>query len=172
MKRIVVIGPESTGKSTLCSQLADHYDTAWCPEYAREYLVANGKAYDYEDLLAISKGQLALEDQVGSKARNDRYFIDTNMYVMQVWCEFVFGKCHQLIIDEIVKRRYDLYLLCNIDLPWQPDPLREYPDEKPRQELYLMYRELMINQSAPWVEISGNYEARFAKAVEAVDGLI
>jgi NadR type nicotinamide-nucleotide adenylyltransferase len=172
MKKIVIIGPESTGKSTLCRQLASHYGTTWCPEYAREYLVTHGKEYTYEDLLNISKGQLALEDGMEAQAKNHRYFIDTNMYVMQVWCEFVFGKCHQLILDELVKRRYDLYLLCNIDLPWTFDPLREYPDERPRQELYRMYRELMINQATPWVDISGDYHKRFTTAVAAVDRLI
>ena len=63
LKKIVVIGPESTGKSSLCEELAQHYGTSWCPEFAREYLLTRGKKYDYEDLLFIAKGQLALEDE-------------------------------------------------------------------------------------------------------------
>lgn len=172
MKKIVIIGPESTGKSTLCEQLAKHYNTAWCEEYAREYLNQHGKEYSYEDLLTIAKGQLQLEEQAIFKAANNLLFIDTNMYVMQVWCEFVFNKCHQFILDEIVERKYDLYLLCNIDLPWSYDPLREYPDEQPRVELYRMYKELMVSQTTPWVEISGSYEERFKRAVSTVDHLI
>lgn len=172
MKKIVVIGPESTGKSTLCRQLAAHYNTTWCEEYAREYLETNGKEYSYDDLLSIAKGQLELEDRRGYEANNHLYFIDTNMYVMQVWCEYVFKKCHQFIIDKIVERKYDLYLLCNIDLPWTFDELREYPDETPRQELYRYYKELMINQTTPWVEISGNYDERLNKAIKAVDSII
>jgi NadR type nicotinamide-nucleotide adenylyltransferase len=168
MKKIAIIGPESTGKSTLCEQLAVHYKTVWCPEYAREYLLTNGKVYKFEDLAVIAKGQLALEDGLCAKANNEIYFIDTNMYVMQVWCEFVFQKCHQFILDKIVERKYDLYLLCNIDLPWAYDELREYPDEKPRKELYRMYKELMIDQKTPWVEVSGSYEERFDAAVDAV----
>lgn len=171
MKKIVIIGPESTGKSTLCEQLATHFKTAWCPEYARAFLNQHGKDYTYEDLLTIAKGQVALEAEMESKAENDLYFIDTNMYVMQVWCEFVFGKCHQFILDEIVERRYDLYLLCNVDLPWAYDPLREYPDEGPRLQLYHMYRELMINQATPWVEISGSYDERLQRAIDAVNSL-
>jgi NadR type nicotinamide-nucleotide adenylyltransferase len=172
MKKIVVIGPESTGKSSLCKALADHYHTSWCEEYARQYLEKNGKGYTYDDLLRIAKGQLELEDKEISEASHDLYFIDTNMYVMQVWCEYVFHKCHQFIIDEIVTRKYDLYLLCNVDLPWSFDELREYPDEQSRQELYRYYKELMINQTTPWVEIFGNYQERLGKAIEAVDRII
>lgn len=168
MKKIVVIGPESTGKSTLCSQLAQHYQTAWCQEYAREYLLQHGMNYTYDDLLTIAKGQLALEDKKLSEAKNNLYFIDTNMYVMQVWCEYVFQKCHYFILDEIVKRKYDLYLLTNIDLPWVKDELREYPSEAPRKELYRMYKELMVQQNVPWVEISGNYGQRLQTAITAV----
>ena len=172
MKKIVVIGPESTGKSFLCNQLADHYNTAWCAEYARTYLEEKGKKYSYDDLLTIAKGQLELEDSRLLEARNGLYFIDTNMYVMQVWCEFVFNKCHQFILDQLVERKYDLYLLCDIDLPWSYDPLREYPDEQPRKELYRMYKELMVNQSTPWINISGSYDERMKKAIDAVDHLI
>jgi NadR type nicotinamide-nucleotide adenylyltransferase len=169
MKKIAIIGPESTGKSTLCEQLATHYQTHWCAEYAREYLEINGKEYSYGDLLEIARGQIRTEDEQSAMANNGLYFIDTNMYVMQVWCEYVFEKCHQFILDQIVERKYDLYLLCNIDLPWTYDELREYPDEQPRKELYRIYKDIMINQSTPWVEISGNYEERLSAAIAAVD---
>jgi len=91
---------------------------------------------------------------------------------MKVWCEFVFGKCHQFILDQLEKRKYDLYLLCDIDLPWAYDELREYPNPGPRQQLYEMYKSLMENQSTPWVEINGNYEQRVQKAINAVEGLV
>ena len=173
LKKIVVIGPESTGKSTLCEQLAAHYNTRWCPEFAREYLLTNGKNYDYDDLLTIAKGQLAMEDEYFAMVRHDKpLFIDTDMYVMKVWCEFVFGKCHRFILDQIVERKYDLYLLCNIDLPWTKDELREYPDLKIREGLYHMYKDIMSNQAVPWVEISGNNEKRLAKAIASVDQLL
>jgi NadR type nicotinamide-nucleotide adenylyltransferase len=181
--KVVVIGPESTGKSTLCTQLAEYFDTVWCPEFAREYLLKNGMQYTYDDLLVIAKGQLEKEDAYvnkvlqqtenasGSFFNQPLVFIDTDMYVMKVWCEFVFGSCHQWILEQIVDRKYDLYLLCNVDLPWQKDELREYPDLATREKLYHMYKDIMVNQSVPWVDISGNYEERFAKAVSAVKAL-
>ena len=99
-------------------------------------------------------------------------FIDTDMYVMKVWCEYVFNKCHKFILDEIIERKYDLYLLCNTDLPWVKDELREYPDLVTRNKLFAIYKDLMINQSVPWVEISGNNEERLNMAIEAVDKLL
>ena len=207
LKKIVIIGPESTGKSFLSEQLAQHYKTVWCPEYAREYLRAHGTEYTYDDLLKIAQGQLALEDQHAQTAadlpsftihacpperrrrldsrfttqsqslseagaHHSPFFIDTNMYVMKVWCEFVFKKCHRYILDQIVSRSYDLYLLCNTDLPWVEDELREYPDPVVRHQLYLMYEDIMINQAGPWVDISGNYDQRLETALTAVDKLL
>lgn len=174
LKKVVIIGPESTGKSTLCSSLASYYKTNWCPEYAREYLLTNGKNYSYESLLHIAKGQLKLEDDYVSKTNDASsiLFIDTDLYVMKVWCEYVFAKCHHLILDGIAERKYDLYLLCNIDLPWIADELREYPDEKYRNELYHMYKDILINQQTPWIEIKGSYKERLYTAINAVNNLL
>lgn len=170
IQKIVVIGPESTGKSTLCNQLADYYKTDWCPEYARDYLTKNGKAYSYEDLLIIAKGQINLEDYFVEKLHNNRLlFLDTNMYVMQVWCEFVFNKCHDWILKQIATRQYDLYLLCDVDLPWTQDDLREYPDLETRKTLFTIYKNILINQQTPWAIINGTENQRLEKAVEEVD---
>jgi NadR type nicotinamide-nucleotide adenylyltransferase len=177
VKKIVIIGPESTGKSTLCALLAQYYNTLWCPEYAREYLLAHGKKYDYNDLLAIAKGQVALEDEYLTKATKQAEFlkqtkplllVDTDMYVMKVWCEYVFKKCHQYIINKITQRKCDLYLLCNIDLPWVEDELREYPDLQLREELFIIYKGILMSQRVPWTIISGNYEERFQLAVRSI----
>ena len=196
IKKITVIGPESTGKSTLCEQLAQHYNTMWCPEFAREYLLTHGMDYDFDDLLYIAKGQIAMEDEYigmasgklvevsGEGMPNQQrphspltthyspLFIDTDMYVMKVWSEFVFGNCHQWILDQIIERKYDLYLLCNVDLPWVKDELREYPDLENRAKLYNIYEDIMINQSVPWIDISGDTDERLQKAITAVDALL
>ena len=99
-------------------------------------------------------------------------FLDTDMYVMKVWCEFVFNRCHRFVLEQIGERSYDLYLLCNIDLPWVKDELREYPDLHTRKKLYQIYKDIMLNQSVPWVDISGNYEQRLHKAIAAVDAVL
>jgi NadR type nicotinamide-nucleotide adenylyltransferase len=179
MKKIVVIGPESTGKSTLCEKLAAHYHTAWVEEYAREYLLKNGTNYTFENLLDVAKGQIANEEAARnlnthgqpSTINHQPLFIDTDMYVMKVWCEFVFGKCHHWILNRIVERKYDLYLLCNIDVPWVKDELREYPDLVIREKLYHHYKDIMVNQNVPWVDISGGYEERLQKAIQSIDKL-
>jgi NadR type nicotinamide-nucleotide adenylyltransferase len=180
IKKIVVIGPESTGKSTLCGYLADYYNTLWCPEFAREYLLENGTAYTIDDLITITKGQLdavqkytrALQSQIDQTEIVKPLIVDTDMYVMKVWAEYVFGTCPTFILDEINKQDYDLYLLCKPDIPWVKDELREYPDEKPRQELFQIYKDILINQQTPWVEISGGFEERNQKAVAAIDALL
>ncbi len=178
MKKIVIIGPESTGKSTLCKQLAAHYHTSWVKEYAREYLLKNGTNYSFENLLEIAKGQIE-EEELGIRdwettnlkpqtTNHKPVFIDTDMYVMKVWCEFVFDKCHHWILNRIAERKYDLYLLCNIDLPWVKDELREYPDLINRQKLYCYYKDIMVNQNVPWIDISGSYEERLEKAISGL----
>jgi len=172
LKKVVIIGPESTGKSTLSEQLAVHYQTTWCPEYARAYLLENGTRYSFDELEIIAKGQLQLEDEYALRAKNagaDLLFIDTDMYVMKVWCEFVFGKCHRFILDEIAGRKYDLYLFCNIDMPWVQDELREHPDPESRQQLYHIYKDILINQPVPWIDISGTHEERLQRAVQGID---
>lgn len=174
LKKVVIIGPESTGKSTLCEQLAAHFHTQWVPEYARAYLVEHGTSYNYEDLLAIAQGQIQAEDRYTTLLDKmpqtaTLLFIDTDMYVMKVWSEFVFGKCHSWILEQIAHRVYDLYLLCNTDLPWVKDELREYPDFATRDQLFRIYKDLMVQQATPWVEIRGaDYEERFRQAVAAV----
>lgn len=174
LKKIVILGPESTGKSTLCKQLANHYDTLWCPEYARGYLEKHGKGYQYDDLLTIAKGQVALEEEYIKKFKSKPglLFIDTDMYVMKVWCEYVFGKCHKWILDQIVNRKYDLYLLCNTDLPWVKDELREYPDIQTRNKLYSIYKDILINQAVSWKEIMGDYDERLQSAIDAVNTVL
>lgn len=175
LKKVVIIGPESTGKSSLCEALASHYHTDWVPEYAREYLLQRGPRYGPEDLPVIARGQLALEDRhvaIAAAAARSLLFIDTDLYVMKVWSEFVYGHCDPWILDQIATRSYDAYLLCRPDLPWMADPLREYPDLESRDRLFHIYRDCLINQSTPWAEIGGHGDARIAAGIAAVESLI
>ncbi|MEO6406473.1 MAG: ATP-binding protein [Ferruginibacter sp.] len=178
IKKIAVIGPESTGKSSLCEQLADHFKTLWVKEYAREYLNTRGNHYKFEDLYFIALGQLKNEDEALSQLKNlnnkqddNRLFIDTDLYVLKVWSEFVFNKCDNHILKTISKRPYDMYLLCDIDLPWVPDELREYPDLEPRKKLFHHYKDCMVQQHVPWAIISGDYDSRLSKAIELVSAM-
>lgn len=173
--KIVVIGPESTGKSTLCQSLASHFQTLWCREYAREYLIEHGTDYTFDDLQTIANGQLHLEEKAiaevlqlnteQQQSNKPLLIIDTDMQVMKVWCEFVFGKCHQQILDSIIVRKYDGYLICKPDLPWVKDELREYPDLETRELLYHIYKDILINQSLPWYEVHGKDPERTSGAI-------
>ena len=180
IQKIVVLGPESTGKSTLCAALAEHYQTIWTPEYARQYLSEYGTKYTYDDLLTIAKGQIKNEEKSIqlleqnnadniSQATIKKLIVDTDMYVMKVWCEYVFNNCHHYILEQINQRNYDLYLLCDIDLPWTVDEMREYPDAGPRLELFTLYKELLINQKTPWGIVSGVGAQRTANAIQLIN---
>jgi NadR type nicotinamide-nucleotide adenylyltransferase len=166
LKRVVVIGPECTGKSELSAFLGEQYNTVWVPEYARTYIDGLSRPYAQADLTKIAVGQLELEDEYALRA-NGILVCDTNLYVIKIWSEFKFGNCDQRIVDLIRARPYDLYLLTYVDIPWENDPQREHPSR--REELYSIYLEHMKNQNVPYVEIKGERAERRRLALEAVN---
>ena len=169
VKRVVVIGPECTGKSELSEFLASHYNTTWVPEYARGYLNNLVRPYNQDDLTTIAHGQLRLEDEFVRTA-NGVLFCDTNLYVIKIWSAFKYGDVNPEILTLLSKRNYDLYLLTNIDIPWENDPQREHPDK--REELYNIYLSELRNQSVPFVEIHGEREERRETAIRAVEEIL
>jgi NadR type nicotinamide-nucleotide adenylyltransferase len=176
VQKIVIIGPESTGKSTLSKQLAAHYKTSYVPEFARSYLENKKDSYQFEDLYSIAVGQLALEDELEETLRIQnpspaKLIIDTDLSVIKVWSEFVFNKCDNRILTQIAQRSYHLYLLCATDLPWVKDDLREYPELATREKIYHYYKDFVVNQATPWADIRGDYEERLAMAINAIDNL-
>lgn len=171
MLKVVVIGPESTGKSTLSEQLAAHYRTVWVPEYARQYLEELPRPYEQHDLLTIAEGQLALEDKMAEQA-NRVLICDTDLHVIKVWSEHKYGTSDPRILEYITARPYDLYLLTYIDIAWEEDPQREYPDPAMREYFYNIYKDLVSASGVPWVEIRGSFEERKLLAVAAVDNLL
>lgn len=166
-RRIVITGPESTGKSMLSEALAAHFNTSYVKEYAREYLTP-GKNYHYADLWEIAKGQLRNEDE----AKGELVFLDTNLYVIKTWSEYVFNNCDNRILSRLAERKYHLYLLCDIDLPWQDDPLREHPDPSDRLKLFRHYHADLVAQKTPWQVISGDPKERLGKAIHVVEQFI
>ena len=169
-KRILILGPESTGKSTLAEKLAEHYAEPWVPEVAREYLEQLDRPYGYDDLLQIGRQQMQLEDEMAAGAKN-HLFCDTDLRVIQVWSQHRFGKVDPWVLEEITRRTYDLILLCAPDLPWQEDPLREHPELEMRQQFFDVYQQLTQASGFPWALISGDTAERLSTAIQEVDYL-
>lgn len=170
IKKIVVIGPESTGKSTLSKALAKELKTVWVPEYAREYLTSICRNYQAEDILAIAKGQLQAEDFLIQRA-HQFLICDTDLYVHKVWSEHSYGCCDKWILEQIAVRKYDLYLLTNIDMPWEDDPLREHGSESWRNYFYNQYKDIVVNSGIRWVAVNGDHEQRLQTAMNAIEPL-
>ncbi len=170
MKKIVIIGGESTGKSTMCKLLADYYNTQWVPEYAREFIENLKREYNQGDLLTIAKGQIELENKLSNQS-NSFLFCDTNLYVIKVWSEHKYNACDIQILNLIAKQSYDAYLLLSPDIPWSDDPLREHPDEKDRNYFFNIYKEIVESSKLPFVIIKGNENERLKAAIEFVQKL-
>ena len=166
MKRIVITGPESTGKSWLAENLARHYNTVWIPEYAREYIAKLDRPYNQDDILEIARKQLQQEEIMAQKA-NDFLFADTSMIVTKIWNIYVYGNCPAWIDDQIENHRYDLYLLCYIDTPWEYDPQREHPHA--RKELFQLYEQELSSRNLPHKIISGINQNRLENAIKAIE---
>ncbi|MEO1258293.1 MAG: ATP-binding protein [Bacteroidota bacterium] len=166
LKTIVITGPESTGKSTLAAQLADHFNTQWVPEYARTYIDQLDRPYCESDLLTIAKGQFDTERQMVLQAERP-VFLDTSLEVIKIWSEKKYGRCHPWITEKLKTNPHDLYLLCQPDIPWQFDPQREHPNE--RKELFNLYRQELTEQNTNFVLISGLKEKRLSKALQYVE---
>ncbi len=168
IKKIVIIGGESTGKSTLCKQLAAYYKTAWVPEYAREYLEQLTRPYGKEDLLKIAKGQLKLEKRLESNAKNI-LFCDTDLFVIKVWSEHKYGVCEPYILSKIEKQKYDAYIVTSPDMPWVYDRLREHPDQKRREYFFEKYINLVKGQGVPFIVVKGIEEERLKTAISFLE---
>lgn len=168
MIRIAITGPESTGKSRLAEQLADHFQTMFVPEFAREYIGNLHRPYVYEDILEIAKGQLKNENKICENA-DKMVFCDTDLIVTKIWSEHAFKKCDPWIIQNIETHPYDLYLLMNIDLPWEYDPQREHPDM--RDYFFNLYEHELFSRNLPFKIISGTGEPRLTNAIKIVKDL-
>jgi NadR type nicotinamide-nucleotide adenylyltransferase len=165
--RVCLIGPESTGKSELAAELAQHYGAPVVPEYAREYAVAHGNDLTYADVDPIAKGEMAAID--AARARTPRLLIeDTDLISTVVYSRYYYNKVPDWVVEEARKRKADLYLLMDTDIEWKADPARDAGGEA-REELFDLFRRALDEFACRFVIVSGNREERFARAVEAVD---
>ena len=169
MIRIAITGPESTGKSTLTENLARHFQTVFNPEYAREYIDKLKRPYKYDDIEKIAIEQLDREEALLEKASRV-LFADTELLVIKVWMEHKYNKIPFWLPDAISSYQYDLYLLCDVDVPWEDDPQREHPHM--RAHFFEKYQKELETNGFTYEIISGSWDERFKKSVALVDQLI
>lgn len=167
MLKIAVTGPESTGKSVLSAQIAEYFHTTEIPEYARTYLQNFKGRYSIDDVVNIAKGQTRLIEE--EKSRHPQVIVtDTEMTVCKVWTEYVFHRTPHFIEKALREQDFDIYLLCNIDLPWTYDPLRENPNINEREEIFHLYQLILNNINAPYGIVCGTGEQRFHNALSII----
>ncbi|AXP80297.1 Trifunctional NAD biosynthesis/regulator protein NadR [Mariniflexile rhizosphaerae] len=172
--KVVLFGPESTGKTTLSGQLARYYNSVWVPEYAREYLQNKWnnerKTCEPDDLLPIAKGQIKLENKLAKKT--DTVLIcDTDLLETKVYSEaYYLGYCDPILEKYALQNTYDLYFLTYIDTPWEDDDLRDKPEE--RAEMFKAFENALIINKRPYVLLKGNMKERLETAVKHIDTLL
>jgi NadR type nicotinamide-nucleotide adenylyltransferase len=172
--KVVLFGPESTGKTTLSRQLARHYDSVWVPEYARQYLQSKWnderKTCEPKDLLPIARGQIQLENKLAKKT--DTVLIcDTDLLETKVYSETYYSSsCDPILEKYALENKYDLYFLTYIDTPWEADDLRDKPKE--RERMFKAFEDTLIKYKRPYVLLKGNKQERLVKAIEHIDELL
>jgi len=172
--KVVLFGPESTGKTTLSKQLASYYNTVWVPEYAREYLQKKWdnehKTCEFSDLLPIAEGQMKLENK-RSKQASKVLICDTDLLETKVYSEAYYeGKCDPVLEKYALENTYAIYLLTYIDIPWEKDDLRDKPNE--REKMFLYFKETLEKYKRNFIVIKGSSKERIAKATHSIDKLL
>ena len=162
MTKIIVTGPESSGKTTICKRLSNYYNIPFAEEYSRIYLNSLQRDYTQEDLLEIAKGQL--------KSNQENQICDTDLITIKIWSEYKYGNCNNWILEQIEKQKTEnrFYLLCNPDIPWEADPLRENPTN--REELFEIYKEEIEELGHNYSIIEG--EERIKNSISKISSLI
>lgn len=169
VKRVVVYGPESTGKSTLTRNLARHYDTVFVSEYARGYLDHKGAVCEPRDIIPIARGHLAAEEALARQA-NRVLFIDTDSVTTALYSDWYYGRVPDEVAELAARRRHDLHLLLDVDVPWVADPQRDQPHR--REELRDRFHRELVERGWPFVWVRGSWDERWATATAAVDALL
>ena len=159
MKRIAFTGPESCGKTTIAKRFAAQVEGNYVEEFARVYLEQRKGQYDESDLLTIAQGQWAL-----LKESSGILVADTEMLVLKVWSEVRYGRTNPIIEELLRTQDFDYYFVCYPDIPWEPDPLREHPQE--RMELFERYKNELEKMNLPYSILKGDVDARLAHCLD------
>ena len=170
LTKIVLTGPESTGKSMLGMALAEHYGLKCVPEFARYYLEKNGKEYNFNQLLEIARGHKVFQRQAVEDYKGSIIFYDTDLINFHIWTKLVFHQSHKWIDEEMEKEQDHLYLLLYPDIPWTHDPLRENPNN--RHHIYDHHLRTIANLKRKYRVIKGNGDIRIRNAIKAVDEML
>ena len=168
--KIAIVGPESTGKSTISSALAKHYQTVWVPEYARYYCEGLTAPCTMQDELNMFYGQVALEKAMEVVATNNLLICDTTFLTVKIWSDAFFGETPQIVLDALPQNPYDFYVLLDIDLPWEDDPLRDFPNQ--REHFMEIWHNELTALGANYRVVAGIGEERFKNAVEVIDNFL
>ncbi len=172
--KVVLFGPESSGKTTLSKLLAHHYSTVWAPEYAREYLQnkwnIERKICELSDLVPIAEGQMRLENELAQKA--DKILIcDTDLLETKVYSEaFYDGFVHPDLEKAAIQNTYDLYLLTYIDAPWKKDDIRDRPEQ--RLEMFKAFENALKKHHRPYILLKGDKKVRLEIAINEIDKIL
>ncbi|MFS4482511.1 AAA family ATPase [Hyunsoonleella sp. 2307UL5-6] len=172
--KVVLFGPESTGKTTLSRQLARYYNSVWVPEFARAYLQNKWnnerKTCQPEDLLPIAEGQMRLENELAQKT-DSVLICDTDLLETKVYSEaYYIGKCDPVLEKYALENTYNLYFLTYIDTPWEADDLRDKPNE--REVMFKAFQDELIKQNKTYILLKGNKQERLKIAISNIDNLL
>src|ERR1035437_3028148 len=165
--KIVITGPESTGKSTLSEQLAKYYNTIFIPEYARTYVENLKRPYTYDDVEHIAHQQVKELKEYEYKA-SGILFVDTYLVITKVWFDVVYQRRPNWIVEAVLQSNIDLFLLCSTDLPWEPDTVLENGGEM-REKLFHIYQQELDSFRLPYATVEGKGAKRLANAIELVN---
>ena len=165
MLKIIISGPESSGKTTLCNQLQNHFKKPLVEEYSRKYINNINRKYTEEDLLQIAKNQYTLE----YKENNSLVFCDTDLITIKIWSKYKYGYCHKWILKKIKEQQNEnrFYILCYPDIKWEFDIQRE--NKENREEIFLLYKKELEEQEHNYMIIKGN--KRKEEAIKKITSL-
>ena len=168
MKKVVITGPESSGKTTLFNAIEEKFGIAGVPEFARIYIDQLDRPYVQGDLIEIANGQLQLEQKF-SNENKDLLLCDTDLLTLKVWSEYKYGICDPIILNQLMHHLPDYYVLASPDIPWEPDPQRENPKE--RDELFQIYQKEILTLKIPSIIVAGSQEQRMDQFLKFMNDL-